>query len=341
MSTSATISVKDFSSLIGTSTHLIYKLIKEKKLEIIAQRNRKALPPFTIRHILLDRGFEYSPEKKPLLLNIFGMKGGIGKTSIATAIAEGASRLGFRVLAVDLDMQSNMTQSFNKKQHGQPVLRDIVIGEKNINEIIVNVHPCLDLIPSSLDNSLTEHFLSTQTINIVGYLRDIFEQIYNNYDLIIMDCPPAINKITACAVCHADLNLIPVNADMDAFDGVMMSVSEIKMLENRFKDFNLNIAYKILFNKYDAREKLSLTIMGEIAKEELLNQNLLSIVIRTDTTFKNTKATGDYIFDTRKSSAKEDCFSLITEITGINKWLKEKNTKKTSQPKNMNETAAA
>lgn len=341
MSTIPTMSVKDFSTLIGISNHSIYKIIKEKKLETIAQGNRKVLPPSTIKEILTLRGYKYSEDKKPLIINIFGMKGGIGKTSIATAIAEGASRLGFRVLAVDLDMQSNLTQSFNKKQHGQPVLRDLIIGEKKIDEIITSVHQYLNLIPSSLDNSLIENFLSTQTINILGFFKDIFKAKYDSYDLIILDCPPAINKITACAVCFADLNIIPVNADMDSFDGVMMSVSEIKMLENKFKDFNLNIKYKIVFNKYDAREKLSLTVMGEIAKKELLNQHLLPLVIRTDTTFKNTKAAGEYIFDIRKSSAKEDCFSLITEVTGINRWLKDKKTSKTDHPDITNEAEVA
>lgn len=326
MASYTTLGIKDFSTLIGVSTHLIYKIIKEQNLNVVAQGNRKTLPPATVKTIMEQRGFNYSGLKGqgPFIINVFGMKGGIGKTAIATAIAEGASRLGFRVLAVDLDMQGNLTQSFSMKKHGQKVLKDIVKGDAKIEDVILNVHQFLDLLPSSLENSQIETILSSQTLNYTGYFKNLFKPVLPNYDLIITDCPPSINKITACATCFSDYNLIPVNADMDSFDGITMSVSEIKRLENTFSDQGLNISYHIVFNKYDAREKLSLSIMKEIAKQDALASSLLPVVIRTDTTFKNTKAIGEYIFDAKKSSAKEDCFSLIAEITGITHWIKEK-----------------
>lgn len=324
MSSNPTLRIKDFSALLGVSTHLIYKIIKELNLEFQAQGNMKTLPPHSVRTIMERRGFCYKKNIAPFIINIFGMKGGIGKTSIATALAEGSSRLGFRVLAVDLDMQGNLTQSFSMKKYGQKVLKDLIKGELLLKDIILNVHPFLDLIPSSLENSQIETILSSQTVNFTGYFKSIFNSVFSNYDLIIMDCPPSINKITSCATCFSDLNLIPVNADMDSFDGVVMSVSEIKRLEETFADRGLKIDYKIVFNKYDAREKLSLSIMSEIAQRNHLQSNLLPIVIRTDTSFKNTKAVGSYIFDTRKSSAKDDCFSLIVELTKINQWLEEK-----------------
>jgi chromosome partitioning protein len=325
-----TLGIKDFSTLIGVSTHLIYKLIKELDVEYFSQGNRKTLPPASVRKIMEKRGFCYTKNQVPNVINIFGMKGGIGKTSLATALAEGASRLGFNVLAIDLDMQGNLTQSFSMKKHGQPVLVNVLKNEHEIKDVVLKVHPSLDLLPSSLDNSQIEHILSSQAINFIGFFKELLSSIYQKYDLIVIDCPPSINKITSCATCFANLNLIPVNADVDSLDGVKMSVSEIKTLEKKFRDFHLAIDYKIVFNKYDAREKLSLTVMGEIAKQDSLHDHLLPIVVRTDTTFKNTKASGDHIYDIRKSAAKEDCFSLISEIVGINKWVEQKELTKTS-----------
>lgn len=318
-----TISTKDFSALINVSPHLIYKLIKEHNLPIVPQGNKNALPPETVRRLLSLRGFKFKKNSNdPYIINVFGMKGGIGKTSIATAFAEGASRLGFKVLAIDLDMQGNLTQSFNMKKHGQPVLYHAIIGDKNIKDVVVTVTPNLHLLPSSLDNSQIEHVLnSKQSINITNFFDEMLEPIRNQYDLIVIDCPPSIHKITVCASCFATENLIPINADIDSFDGVVMTVSEIEKIEKSFKNLLIKINFKIIFNKYDAREKLSLNIMSAISERKNLKDNLLPIVIRTNTSFKNTKADGEYIFDAKKSTAKEDCFALISELTGLSDWL--------------------
>lgn len=317
-----TISTKDFSSLINVSPHLIYKLIKEYNLPVIPVGNKNALPPESVRKILELRGFKYKKNNAPTIINVFGMKGGIGKTSIATALAEGSSRLGANVLAIDLDMQANLTQSFNMKRHGQPVLYHALIGDKKIEEVVVQVTPNLHLLPSSLDNSQIEHVLnSKQSINITSFFNDMLEPIKDRYDLIIIDCPPSIHKITVCASCFATENLIPINADIDSFDGVVMTVSEIEKIEKSFRNLQMKINYKIVFNKYDAREKLSLNIMGSISERANLKENLLPVVIRTNTAFKNTKADGEYIFDTARSTAKEDCFALISELTGISEWV--------------------
>ena len=318
-----TISAKDFSSLISVSPHLIYKLIKEYELPVVPLGNKNALPPESVRKILELRGFKFKKSNsEPHIINVFGMKGGIGKTSIATALAEGASRLGFRVLAIDLDMQGNLTQSFNMKKHGQFVLYHVIAGEANIKEVIVPVSPYLSLLPSSLDNSQIEHALNSKTsINITNFFNEMFESVQSQYDLIVIDCPPSIHKITVCASCFATENLIPINADIDSFDGVVMTVSEIEKIERAFKNLSIKINYKIVFNKYDAREKLSLNIMGAISERKNLKDNLMPIVIRVNTAFKNTKADGEYIFDSKKSTAKEDCFNLISELTGITDWI--------------------
>ena len=149
----------------------------------------------------------------------------------------------------------------------------------------------------------------------------MLDSVMFDYDLIVIDCPPSIHKITVCASCFATENLIPINADIDSFDGVVMTVSEIEKIERSFKNLSIKINYKIVFNKYDAREKLSLNIMGSISERKNLKDNLLPIVIRTNTAFKNTKADGEYIFDSKKSTAKEDCYALISELTGLTDWV--------------------
>jgi chromosome partitioning protein len=322
MSSIKTLSVKDLSSLIKISTHSIHKCIKEHNLEIIPKGNMKVLPPETVFRILEIRGFILPRVAGgPIVINLCGTKGGIGKTSLATSIAEGLSRLGFKVLGVDLDMQANFTQSFNQKVHGQSVIYHVITQECNIDDSIRSVSENLDLLPSSLDNSQLEYKMnSMQEINITKFFKDLFNPIISKYDVIVIDCPPALNKVTACAFCFATTNLIPVNADIDSFDGVVMTVAEMDKIKKSFCNTNLEMNYSVVFNKYDAREKLTLDIMGKISERENLKENMLPVVVRTNTAFKNSKADGCFVFDLRKSSAKEDCFTLVSELIGLTDW---------------------
>jgi len=321
MTRQPTLKVKEISTITNLSVHSIYRIINEKKLPVINQGNKKLLPPNTVREIFESRAFTYKKNVKPKVINIFGMKGGIGKTSLATAIAEGSSRLGFRVLAIDIDMQGNLTQAFDKKDPSNKVLYDIISEEASIDETLIKVNSHLSIIPSSLVNSGLELYMSTKEIDTPHYFDSIFNRVYSQFDLIVIDCPPSVNKITTCATCFATTNIIPVNADTDSFDGVSMSVGEIKRLEKAFHRSGLKINYRIVFNKYDAREKLSLGIMGQIAQDDELAKNLLQIVVRTDTAFKNTKAECSSIFDVNRSAGKEDCLALISELTGIYDWV--------------------
>lgn len=129
---------------------------------------------------------------------------------------------------------------------------NIFNNEISTKDAIQSVFPGLDIIPSSLNNAGTELLLSSMQFDDVHLFEGVLESVYTDYDLIVIDCPPAVNKITSCATMFADINIIPVNSDTDSFDGVAMSVSEIKRLENAFKNHRLKINYKIVFNKYDA-----------------------------------------------------------------------------------------
>lgn len=316
--TSKTLSVKDLSNMIGISTHIIYRMINEHDLPIIQNGNRKELTPTAVLEILKLRGLcERIKSNGAYKIVILGAKGGIGKTTLSTNIAEGLSRLGFKVLFGDLDSQGNGTATFRKKKKGQPVLMNIINETASVHEAIINVHENLDILPSSLSNLQLDNFLSNNNFNPWKFFSSILASVEPKYDFIVLDCPPALNKITFYAACYANVNLIPLNADSDSLDGAVMTVSELKKIEEEFERPGKEINYNIIFNKYDAREKLSLSIMGEVAQNPLLKDSLMPIVIRINTTFKNAKAAGELIYDIKKSTAKEDLLSLVAELAGI------------------------
>ena len=331
-----TFRAKEIASILKISVHTLYKIIKQDNIPVIQQGNRKLLPSDSIRKIFESRGFVYKKEgqNKPLVINLSCMKGGVGKTTLATALADASSRIGFRVLVLDLDMQANITESFNKKSTENLVMHNIMTEEKTVKDVIINVTSNLDLIPSSLENSKSDFFLSSSTVDTPSYFSTLLEDCYSDYDLIIIDCPPTVNKITTCAYFFSDINLVPINADIDSYHGAQMSVAHANSINKKFKTSD-NIDCKIIFNKYDAREKLSMKILGMIASDLELNECLLDVVVRTDTAFKNTKISHTSIFDLAKSSGKDDCLNLMCELTGINDWADSEENKYESKKNSL------
>lgn len=331
-----TFRAKDIASILKISVHTLYKIIKQDNIPVIQHGNRKLLPSDSIRKIFESRGFKYKKEgqNQPLILNLSCMKGGVGKTTLATSLADAASRIGFRVLVLDLDMQANITESFNKKDLDRPVMHHIMTEEKAVKDVIINVTSNLDLIPSSLENSKSDFFLSSSTVDTPSYFSDLLKDCYDDYDLIIIDCPPTVNKITTCACFFSDINLVPINADIDSFHGAQMSVAQLVHINKKFKT-SKNINCKVVFNKYDAREKLSMKVLGLIASDPLLSDCLLEVVVRTDTAFKNSKANQTSIFDLAKSSGKDDCLNLMCELTGINDWADSEENKYESKKNSL------
>ena len=179
------LSPKDLSVLLNVTPNLIYKLIQAGNIYVSDNGNRKKLPPSSVRQVLEERGFIY-PKK---MYALEGLKGGIGKTTLSIALAEGAARYGAKVLAIDLDMQGNMTEYFSSSKKESKVLVHVIKNEAKIEDIIQTDSEYLDFIPSSLDNSRLEVELN-KTLNYKTFFRQLLAPILDRYDIVVIDCPP-------------------------------------------------------------------------------------------------------------------------------------------------------
>jgi chromosome partitioning protein len=271
-----------------------------------------------VRKLLEDRGFIY-PEQN---ISLQMVKGGTGKTSSTYSLSIRLAHYGARVLVIDFDMQSNTTRAFNIEARHKPVWLNIFRDNVAAQEAVVRIYENLHVIPSSLNNSRLDVELLQSSYNMTDSIRALLSPIRPNYDFIIMDCPTAINKITATVTCASDLILIPVNPETFAMDGVDYTVSEIKKLK---KEFGLKCDYKIVWNKYDARERLGPICMHDLASREDLANHVLPVVCRVDTSIKNAIFDSKNIFELpRKSPLREDFDHFAREILGINTWKNKK-----------------
>lgn len=299
----------------GMTVQGVYKALKSHNISTeTTQTRRKLVPSKGVRKLLEERGFVYP--KQNISFQI--VKGGVGKTSLSFALSTRASHYGANVLVIDFDQQSNLTRSFNIEAREKHVWLNIIRDNVNIKDAVVTVSENLHVIPSNLNNSRLDVELIQSSSNFKDLVRDKISSIRNDYDLVIMDCPPAINKVNATVTCASDLIIIPINPDPYAMDGLEFTLAELSKIQ---KDFKLSFQYKIVWNRYDARERLGAVYMHELVKTEERASKVIPVVIRSDASVKNAVFDAKSIFELPKKSAiREDIDQFTKEILGINIW---------------------
>ena len=303
----------------GITVQGVYKALKTHNIQTgMTNNRRKLIPASGIRKLFEERGFKYPKN----IISFQIVKGGVGKTSLSFCLAVRASHYGARVLAIDLDQQGNLTRSFNVEARDRPVWLNLFRDKVPIENAIIPLSESLHLIPSNLNNSRLEVEIIGSQQNLKDLIKDIIAPIRNNYDLIIIDCPPAINNINAAATCASDIVIIPINPDPYAIDGLDYTISELNRIKNGFK---LAFDYRIVWNKYDARERLGAVYMHELMKRHEIANNILPVVCRVDTSLRNAVFDAKSVFELpKKSPIREDIDQFAKEILGINAWKEAK-----------------
>jgi chromosome partitioning protein len=312
-----TISALELSDCLGGMTvQGVYKALRSQDIHTQSASNRrKIIPPLGVRKLLEDRGFKY-PKK---ILSFQIVKGGVGKTSLSFCLATRASHYGARVLVIDLDQQGNLTRSFNIEARDRPVWLNLFRDKTPIEKAIVRLNETLHVIPSNLNNSRLDTELTHSSANLKDLIRDAIAPIRDNYDLIIIDCPPAINKINIAVTCASDVVIVPVNPDPYAMDGLDFTLSEISRVKKEYKLHSLD--HRVVWNKYDARERLGAVYMHELAKRADLVNKILPVVCRVDVSMKNAVFDSRSVFELpKKAPIREDIDQFAKEILGINSW---------------------
>jgi chromosome partitioning protein len=310
----------ELTPLLNVSLQGLHKTLKTNSIETTREGRKIFISSSEVRRLLQLRGFVYPNANISFQI----VKGGTGKTSLAFSLAVRASQYGARVLAIDFDQQANLTRSFNIDSIGLPVWLDVCLKNAKAEKTIIEISETLSLIPSNLNNSRLDVELTHKAANLKDHVNDHLKKIRDKYDLVIIDCPPAINKINTAVTCASDLVVLPVNPDPYAMDGLKYSLHEIQNIKNDYKLKNLD--YRILWNKYDAREKLGAYYMHELARDEAIFKHLLPVVIRSDASLKNAAFNSQSIFDlSRKTVTREDIDQFAKEILGLNEFAQRKN----------------
>lgn len=298
----------DAANYLGVTPQAVHKNLKVKNLPSFKSQNRVYFGHETSRELL---GIDF--QKKIVAFQV--VKGGTGKTSLAHSFSIRANLYGCRVLCIDLDQQGNLTHAFSVDANNIPVMIDVLKGSSKISEAIVNISPGLDLLPSRIENAILDNFIMLEKYSLDKVYGDIIKEIIDNYDLIVIDCPPALGQSVAAAALASDLIISPLTPEQFSLSGMKVTYEEI---ENLNRKFGKDIDVRIVLNKFDSRTALSNEVLRSIINNDIFKNKLLKSIIRSSQDFPNVIYVGTNIFNNLKTTpAKEDIDLLTREILGL------------------------
>lgn len=203
------------------------------------------------------------------IIAIANQKGGVGKTTTSINLASCLSNDKYKVLLIDLDPQGNCSQGINV----DPTLQDktidmLMLDPENVKDYIINTSiENLDLIPANLNLAALESIVKNQMIEEPNLLlKKVIEhdEIKNNYDYVIIDCPPSLSFLSLNALNAANSVLIPIQCEYFALVAVAQILSVINQIKVETNP-NLDIA-GFLLTMYDAKTTISTEITTQVYK---------------------------------------------------------------------------
>ena len=246
------------------------------------------------------------------VIAISNQKGGVGKTTTAINLSACLAEKGKKVLTIDMDPQGNATSGLGiEKDKVENTCYKLLLGETTIEQAVTpSIMEGLSVIPS-------ERGLAGAEIELIGIekkeyiLKKEVDKVREEYDFIIIDCPPSLNTLTVNAMTTADTVIVPIQCEYYALEGLSDLMYTIELVKSRLNE-KLEIE-GIVFTMYDARTCLSLQVVENV--KDNLNQNIYKSIIPRNVRLAEAPSHGQPInmYDT-KSAGAEGYRELAAEV---------------------------
>ena len=246
---------------------------------------------------------------KPIIISVLNHKGGVGKTTTVANIGAGLQRLGKRVLLIDIDPQANLTMHlYGEAADGEHTIYGAMLGRYPLP--VTEILPGLDMVISTLDLSGVEIDLQNEP-GREYILRELLTPVVNDYDYILIDCPPSIGLITVFALSTSTHTIIPVEAGTFALVGMTKLFDIIDKVKSRL---NKKLSsYRILIIKYDGRKTIQREIAEHIRKK--YGNKVFRTVVNSNVALEEATMAKKSVFDVApKSPGAENYINICKEI---------------------------
>ena len=198
-------------------------------------------------------------------ISIVNQKGGVGKTTTAVNLAAALGLQKQRVLMVDIDPQGNCTSGFGiEKQNLETSSYEVLIDQEPArNAILTTKFKNVDVLPASMDLAGAE----LELVDIHGRharLKQALAAVKDDYDFILLDCPPSLGLITLNALTASDTFLVPIQCEYYALEGLSQLLNTVKTIKRLYNpDIELE---GVVLTMFDNRLNLTQQVVAEVKK---------------------------------------------------------------------------
>ncbi len=285
------------------------------------QRDEKSHRLYTARDIETIReivGVRPRLSRSPVILAVFNMKGGVGKSTLSANLAWRIAESGFRTLAIDADPQGHMTTSLGQEPADfkmtllEMIVPDLKRETAKVSEVRLAITPNLHLVPANLSMCALNLLLFQQPEREYR-MRHAVEEIRSLevYDLIVIDSPPSYDLTSLNILLACDVLLAPVKLDGNSFYGLQYLFDSIRDIGRTYRYHIPTVV--ITANHYNGSYSVSRQILGGLRK--IYGPYLTRTIVRQDVNFDKANALRQPVFVTAPSSkGSKDLERLAAEL---------------------------
>lgn len=244
------------------------------------------------------------------VIAVINQKGGVGKTTTALNLAHALALAGQRVLALDLDPQGHLGVGLGVSERNVPGMDEILLGGERLTDYIVHTRNKLDVIPAGPGLANMEH-VSEGGMQRGMRLKKALAPVVDDYDVVMIDCPPAAGLLGMNALFAAGDLVIPVSSDFLALHSLTRLMETLQFVEQTCKR---TLRKHLVMTRYQKQRRLAREVRESL--QEHFPGQLMKVSIRETVALAESPSYGETIFEYKGAgNGADDYRTMAAELT--------------------------